>query len=242
MHDDQVWKVVANDVSKAMSYERTYDQLLEHFKKMLNAIQSAMKDLFNKVQLSWPVKNITITETIVNGDEHLEAQRILYVRHLLSIMTSKSNHAKYYSRNWWSENVLMRLLHILFVPEIRLNNDLSSGRGIGITNNNEHSQSDIDSSSENEPFTKRSRNGEILNDSNENNHLISQGNNRMAFEETISYTKRFVESLAQTLEISIGNEKRLEERVKLLEDEVIQLKQDLHDAITIIRSFASEID
>lgn len=237
--DENIWRGVAAEVSNSTAHERTPAQIADHFKKMVTAVRSAITELFVNTKLTWPARNS------IDDEETLQTERVLYVSHLLNLMTAKGSSKKFFSRNWWSESVLLRLVELI-------NSDEGRDYGIGDTND---SQFEVDLNSRvtlpsqltsslraaNQHVYKRKRDeiDEVVRIPG-----VAMENPRLdVLDEAIgqiNYTKHLAETLAQSLSSTNSHQKILEARIKDLEDINAQLKHEVHQLRELIVSIGEK--
>jgi hypothetical protein len=239
--DENIWRGVATEVSNSTAHERTPAQISDHFKKMVTAVRSAITELFVNTKLTWPARNS------IDDEETLQTERVLYVSHLLNLMTAKGSSKKFFSRNWWSESVLLRLVELI-------NSDEGRDYGIG-----DMSDAQFEADLNARRATMPSQLSSNLRAINPNNYKrkrdemdedvvripgVAMEHPRMDILDEaigqINYTKHLAENLAQSLSTTNSHQKILEARIKDLEDLNHQLKHEVHQFREVIEAIVQK--
>lgn len=234
--DDNIWRAVAAEVSNSTAHDRTPAQISDHFKKMVMAVRSAITELFVNTKLTWP------TRGSVEDEETLHAERMIYVNHLLSLMTGRGTSVKkYFSSNWWSDVVLLRLVELINSDEGRdYGNGNDMGEDFGDMSDRRHMNQSMALRAHQGSKRKRDDMGD---QDMRMQGMIGDRLRSEVLDEALSqlqYVKHVAENVAQSLNTTNSNQKILESRVKDLEASNEELKHELHRMQELLKNVISQ--
>ena len=240
--DDNVWRAVSMEVSNSTAHDRTPAQIADHFKKMVTAVRSAITELFVSTKLTWP------TRVSIEDEDTLHAERLLYINHLLNQMTGKNGGSskKYFSSNWWSDVVLLRLVEMINSDDGREYGHMDMNDDFGdLDRRNIQSMHNNSLRLSNQQNMKRKRDDLIIqeNDSSRLANVSIERQRSDVFEEALNqfqYVKQMAENVAHSVNTTTANQKILENRLKELENTNEELKREIHRMHEILKNILSQ--